>query len=83
MEKNSNDILGKCHQVTESVKNNLHLLNICNPEEVDIQSLVGFNNRIVKSDCIAFLEAVKDVIGGEIIEDSQIGSFLYYGETTS
>jgi len=59
------------------------LLNECNPEEIDIQTLVGFNNRIVLSDCKAFLEAVKSEIGGEIIEDSKIGPFLYYGEKTS
>ncbi len=83
MKKQLNDSIDKCHLVTESVKKNLYLLNTCNPEEVDIESLVGFNNRLVLSDCKAFLEAVKSEIGGEIIEDPNIGSFLYYGETTS
>jgi len=83
MQQQTNDSIDKCHKVTESVKKNLHLLNECNPEEIDIQTLVGFNNRIVLSDCKAFLEAVKSEIGGEIIEDSKIGPFLYYGEKTS
>jgi len=62
----------KCHQVTESVKSNT--------DETDISNLVGFNNRVVLSNCKPFLEAVKNEIGGEIIEDSIIGTFLYYGE---
>jgi len=78
-----NDSLDKCHKVTVSVKKNLYLINTCNPEEIDIESMVGFNNRIVLSDCKAFLEAVKGEIGGEIIEDSNIGPFLYYGEATN
>jgi hypothetical protein len=57
-------------------------LNECNPEDNEISSLVGFNNRLLISDCKAFLEAVKGEIGGEILEDSKIGKFLYYGELT-
>ncbi|HEY4786240.1 MAG TPA: hypothetical protein VIH57_09325 [Bacteroidales bacterium] len=68
------------HKVTESIKKNLHLLDECDPARDDIDSLVGFNNRIVLSGCKAFLEAVKSEIGGEIIDDSRIGTFLYYGE---
>ena len=75
------DILGKCHNVTESVNHNLHLIG-SNLRDIDISS-VGYNNRIVISKSKAFLEAVKSEIGGEIMEDSNIGSFLYYGETTS
>ena len=77
------NFIDRCHQVTKSVKKNLHLLNECNPEEIDINSLVGFNNRVILSDCKAFLEAIKKEIGGEIMEDSKIGPCLYYGETTS
>lgn len=83
MESLPDDILDKCELVTASVKKNLYLLNVCNPEEVDIASLVAFNNRLVLSDCKAFLEAVRSDVGGEIIEDSQIGSFLYYGHEKS
>jgi hypothetical protein len=83
MKMQSIDILGKYHQLTESVEKNLHFLNRCNPKEIDINSLISFNNRLLISDCKVFLEAVKKEIGGEIIEDSKIGSFLYYGETTS
>ena len=80
MERNQKDVLELYQQVTESVKNNLHLINVCNPEQVEIESLVRFNSRIVLSDCKAFLEAIRNEIGGEIIDDSQIGSFLYYGD---
>jgi hypothetical protein len=83
MQQQPSDILGKYHEVTKSVKKNLHLLNECNPEEIDISSLVGFNNRIVLSDCKVFLEAIKGEIGGEIMEDSIIGPFLYYGDASN
>ncbi len=83
MEMQSIDILGKYHHLTESVNKNLHFLNRCNPKEIDITSLISFNNRLLISDCKAFLEAVKSDIGGEIIEDAMIGSFLYYGEITN
>ena len=74
------DMVEKVHQVTESVKKNLHFLTESNPDVVDISSLVGFNKRIVLSDCKPFLEAIKKEIGGEILEDSKIGPFLYYGD---
>ncbi len=80
MKENTEDIIARCHQVTKSVKRNLHLLENTNPESLDIFSLVGFNSRVVLSGQKAFLEAVKKEIGGEIIEDSDIGPFLYYGE---
>ena len=83
MESLSDDIMDKCQMVTASIKKNLHLLNVSNPEQFDVRSLVGFNNRIVLSNSKAFLEAVRNEIGGEIIEDSHIGSFLYYGEAVS
>lgn len=76
----SQNVMDKYRQITESVKRNLHMLNVCNPEEINILSLVKFNNRLIISECKAFLEAVKEDIGGEIIEDAKIGSFLYYGE---
>lgn len=83
MEPHSDDILNKCQIVTASIKKNLHLLNVSNPDEIDIDSLVAFNNRIVLSACMEFLEAVRKDVGGEIIEDSYIGSFLYFGDERS
>ncbi len=83
MKTKNMDVLGKCHNVTESVSHNLHLISNDNPKELDVTSSVGFNNRIVISQSKEFLEAVKREIGGEIMEDSMIGSFLYYGEATS
>lgn len=81
MKENPEDILSRCHQVTESVKRNLHLLENTNPKTVEIFSLVSFNSRIVLSGQKDFLEAVKKEIGGEIIDDTTIGPFLYYGES--
>jgi len=82
MKRKPNDSFAIYHHVTESVKKHLHFLNECNPEDNEISSLVGFNNRLIISDCKAFLEAIKSEIGGEILEDSKIGKFLYYGELT-
>lgn len=83
MKRLPDDILDKYLVVNTSVRKNLHLLNVCNPENVDIESLIRFNSRIILSDCVAFLEAVKNDIGGEIIEDSTLGPFLYYGDSTN
>jgi len=74
------NLIDKCHQVTESVKKNLHFLNEFDVDETDISKLVGFNSRVILSRSKPFLEAVKRDIGGEILEDSIIGTFLYYGE---
>jgi hypothetical protein len=66
-------------RVNESVKRNFYLLTGSKDEETDIDSLIKFNNRLIISNNLDFLEAVKKDIGGEILEDSNIGSFLYYG----
>jgi hypothetical protein len=66
-------------RVHESVKRNIYLLTGSNDEETDIDSLIKFNNRLIISNNVNFLEAVKNDIGGEILEDSNIGPFLYYG----
>jgi hypothetical protein len=70
-------------QISDSVKRNLHLLNEGKFEKTEISAKVGYNRRIVISDCREFLEAIKVEIGGEIMEDSKIGQFLYYGELRS
>lgn len=68
------------HQIGEIVKKNLYLLKEGNTDDIDFRSLVAFNNRLVISESKSFLEALKRELGGEIIEDSKIGTFLYYGE---
>ncbi len=79
MEEVIYDELYQCHQIGTVVKKNIHVLRESNPD-IDIRSLVAFNNRLIISQSKIFLEAVKSEIGGEIIEDSKIGTFLYYGK---
>lgn len=74
-----NDPINYCRQIDSVVKKNIHLLKEGNPENIDIRSLVSFNNRLVIANSKLFLEAMRSELGGEIIVDSSIGSFLYYG----
>jgi hypothetical protein len=76
------DIIEKTHQVTSSVQEHMHLIDKCNKghDEENPPFTVTYNNRLVLSDCLPFLEAVKRDIGGEIIDDPAIGHFLYYGD---
>lgn len=39
-----------------------------------------FTRRVVISDNIKFLETIRDEIGGELINDKSIGTFLYLKE---
>ena len=64
------------HHLTEIVKENLHLLKTSETEYSEVDSLVRFNDKIVISRSKPFLEAIKNAIGGEIIEDQKIGVFL-------
>lgn len=71
----------KYRQISKSIKNNIHLLKKIDPNSTqDIRSLVGFNNHLIISMSREFLEAIKDEIGGEIMDDPEIGHFLYYGD---
>jgi hypothetical protein len=83
MKEQSNDFIDRCQQVSDSVKKNLHLLKSEDIQNYEYTSLVRFNSRIILSDNKEFLEAVKTEIGGEIIEDSHIGLYLFYGELRS
>ena len=79
MEEVVNDTLNHYHYIGTVVKKNLRLLTESNSGDLDIKSLVAFNNHLIISESKLFLEAVKSDLGGEIIEDSKIGTFLYYG----
>ena len=80
MESQMDSTLSQYRHITLIVKKNLDLLEKCDHPKIDPESLVRFNNKMVISDCKPFLEAIKNEIGGEIIEDSTIGLFLYYGD---
>jgi hypothetical protein len=60
-------------QVIESIQKNFYLLEGSN-------NYYKFNNRLLLSNSQEFLEAVKSDIGGEMVEDKAIGSFLYFGD---
>jgi hypothetical protein len=75
MTTKSIDRFRKIQVVAESVKKNSHLLQ---PIPTTEQSIVGVNGRLILSNNLKFLEAVKNDVGGEIISDNIIGSFLYY-----
>jgi len=38
-----------------------------------------FNSRVVISESLEFLEAIRNEVGGEIINSKTIGAFLYLG----
>jgi hypothetical protein len=59
----------------ESIQRNIH--HIQNSQE---SKFYKFNNRMLLSNSPEFLNAVKSDRGGEIIQDSAIGSFLYFGD---
>ena len=79
MEAVVSDPIKYCRQIDSVIKKNIHLLKEDNHEDLDIRSLVSFNSRLVIADSRLFLEALRNELGGEIIVDSSIGSFLYYG----
>lgn len=60
-------------QVIGSIQKNFHLIE-------GSGNFYKFNNRVLLSNCSEFLNAVKSDIGGELIVDSSIGSFLYFGD---
>ncbi|MDP4209758.1 MAG: hypothetical protein Q8928_13175 [Bacteroidota bacterium] len=69
------DSFQRLRVVAQSVKKNSYLLQ---PVPSNIQNFVGINGRLILSNNLEFLEAVRDDIGGEIIFDNVIGTFLYY-----
>jgi hypothetical protein len=61
----------------ESIQRNIHHI-----QDSQESKFYKFNNRMLLSNSIEFLDAVKYDMGGEIIQDSAIGSFLYFGTDT-
>lgn len=58
----------------ESIQKNIHHI-----QDGEDSKFYKFNNRMLLSNSKEFLNAVKTDLGGEIIQDSAIGSFLYFG----
>ncbi|HEX3008179.1 MAG TPA: hypothetical protein VHO90_11260 [Bacteroidales bacterium] len=75
MEKEAVRVTEDYDQVIGSIEKNSHLLN-------ESDDFYKFNNRLLISNSRAFLHAVKEDIGGEIIVDTAIGPFLYFGDET-
>jgi hypothetical protein len=78
----SDNFLDKCFQLSKSVEKNIHLLDNLKPEHYKNRK-VGYNDHIVISDSVKFLEAVRNDVGGEIIRDPKLGTFLYLGEISN
>lgn len=72
MVKDSENVMQEYDQVIESIQKNYYLLEKSN-------NYYKFNNRLLISNSNEFLNAVKSDIGGELIVDTAIGPFLYFG----
>lgn len=75
MVKDDSNSTDEYDMVIGSIQRNYHLLQNSNTSK-----FYKFNNRILLSNSTEFLSAVKSDIGGEIISDSTIGSFLFFGD---
>jgi hypothetical protein len=73
----NNDLFDKYHQLSLSVKKNLYLLDPSGVDSDPQKLLVGFNDKVIISENMAFLEAIKKDVGGDIIDDDVLGRFLY------
>jgi len=73
-------LIDKYKKVIESILKNIHLLDCNTSTEKDYGYKFGFNSHIIISECLEFLKAVSRDIGGEILIDSIVGHFLYYGD---
>ena len=60
----------------EVIRKNEYLLSKSNKELE--KKLYNYTSRAVISDNLDFLEAIWKEMGGEIINDKSIGSFLYF-----
>jgi hypothetical protein len=65
--------------VLESIQKNYYILESNNSNKNERQ-YYKYNNRILLSNSKEFLDAVKKDIGGEIILDTAIGPFLFFGD---
>ena len=62
--------------IIEAIEKNKHLLDNQDADKVSFVPF-GFNNRVIISNNMSFLEAMHHDLGGEIIADKTIGSFLH------
>lgn len=67
--------------VIDSIQKNYFILED-NTSNKNGNQYYKFNNRILLSNNREFLDAVKSDIGGEVILDSSIGPFLFFGENS-
>ena len=57
----------------DSIKRNEHFINDSTPKAYN------FNSRMVICNNLDFLQAIRSDIGGEIIHNKTIGTYLYFG----
>ncbi len=62
----------------EVIRKNEHIANN-NVKSSTGKKAYDFTSKVVISESIDFLEAIRKDIGGEIINNKTIGSFLYFG----
>jgi hypothetical protein len=71
--KMKNDTLASFDYLSDVIGRNQHMLA---PSKL-LKRLYHFNNRLIISENLAFLEAIQKETGGEIIIDAEIGGILY------
>jgi hypothetical protein len=62
--------------IIEAISKNKYLLDSNETENISFMPF-GYNNRVIISNNQLFLQAMQNDLGGEIIHDNTIGSFLH------
>lgn len=62
--------------IIEAISKNKYLLDSNETENISFMPF-GYNNRVIISKNQLFLQAMQNDLGGEIIHDNTIGSFLH------
>ena len=62
--------------IIEAISKNKYLLDSNETDNISFMPF-GYNNRVIISNNQLFLQAMQNDLGGEIIHDNTIGSFLH------
>lgn len=62
--------------IIEAISKNKYLLDNADADSISFMPF-GYNNRVIISNNQRFLQAMQNDLGGEIIHDNTIGSFLH------
>lgn len=71
------DVIESFEKLRNSIEKQLKQLGLENTEENLKKMSIAYNSRVVISSNKVFLESLKNDIGGEIINDDELGVFLY------